>query len=540
MITYTNMNRDLKEFASFFENEIIKIYHNGSANSLQDISITRLCIDTQGVIENSLFIARSGQKTHGAKYAAQAVSLGAVAIVTDTSGELLLDKKILDSTPVFIISNLSFFLSEISTWYYKNPSQNLEVVGITGTNGKTTATYFINQILSAASRKTCTIGTLGVSINNKNFVTGHTTPESTILQSILHNSKLEKVRNVVMEVSSHALALHRVRGIKFTYAGFSNLTQDHLDFHKNLEEYFMSKAKLFTNEYSENSFINIDSSYGQRLVDMCENEVHTLSRTNRKATWHFQNVISKQNGFECTIRGNGGILIESFFPHLGEFNLDNLLMAVAISVTAGVDPLLVQQLIPYLDKVPGRLEKIDVGQSFSAVVDFAHTPDAVTNILHSVATNISGKLIAVLGCGGDRDSAKRPLMGKALITGADIAIFTSDNPRSENAATIIAQMQGGFSMPETAQTHLSRKDAIIAAVNLAESGDAVVILGKGHEVGQEINGEKHPFDDRVILKEAILKKSGLNLKPSELNLKPMDLKIEKPGSTSINSNMEKP
>jgi UDP-N-acetylmuramoyl-L-alanyl-D-glutamate--2,6-diaminopimelate ligase len=351
---------------------------------------------------------------------------------------------------------------------------------------------------------------VGITLGDFQYPSQFTTPESIDLQNILAVAKEMKVRSIAMEVSSHALAQFRVRGVKFEFAGFSNLTQDHLDFHGDMESYFLAKAKLFTSEYSEKSFINIDDPYGRRLIELAENEIHTLSRFNTSAQWHYVRAEQSPRGFDIAIRGEGGILIESNFNMIGDHNLDNLLMAVAITVTSGVDPLLISQVIPQLQAVPGRLEKIEEGQDFFAVVDYAHTPDAVERTLASLRKNTLGKIIAVLGCGGDRDPGKRPLMGAALVQGSDIPVFTSDNPRSEDAQLIIDEMKTGLSIPSHALTYVSRAEAIAAAVKHATAGDAVVILGKGHESGQIIGSEVFPFDDRHELRKAILSSRGLH------------------------------
>ena len=306
-----------------------------------------------------------------------------------------------------------------------------------------------------------------------------------------------------MEVSSHAISLKRIQGSHFAIVGFTNLTQDHLDFHGDMETYFKAKAKLFTFEYADSAFINIDSEYGKRLAAQCELPVTSISRLDKGATWHFVHHQAGTNGFEIAIRGSEGILIESKTQLLGGYNLDNLLMAVAIAHASGIDPIELASIIPSLTGALGRLEPVSIGQNFTALVDYAHSPDAVSNVLAAAREFTSGKIIAVLGCGGDRDKGKRPLMGSALVHGSDISIFTSDNPRDENPAEILADMTAGVALQESSRVIVDRDEAIRAAVAVAKAGDTVLILGKGHESGQEVLGAIEPFDDRLQLARAI-------------------------------------
>jgi UDP-N-acetylmuramoyl-L-alanyl-D-glutamate--2,6-diaminopimelate ligase len=311
------------------------------------------------------------------------------------------------------------------------------------------------------------------------------------------------MRHLVMEVSSHALSLKRMKGSHFAIAAFTNLTQDHLDFHKDMDSYFAAKAQLFTSEYADQVFINIDSPYGQRLADQVKIGVTTLSRSNTLATWHFTQTHNVARGVEFSARGTGGILIESRTQLSGGFNLDNLLLALAIAVECGIDPIELAAITPSLTGAAGRLEAVSLGQGYRAFVDYAHSPDAVSNVLAAAREFTPGKIIAVLGCGGDRDASKRPLMGRALVDGADVAIFTSDNPRSEKPSEILKQMTASLNFQAPSQIVEDRTDAIRVAVALATDADTVLVLGKGHETGQEIAGVVTAFDDRLVLAQAI-------------------------------------
>jgi UDP-N-acetylmuramoyl-L-alanyl-D-glutamate--2,6-diaminopimelate ligase len=281
--------------------------------------------------------------------------------------------------------------------------------------------------------------------------------------------------------------------------GFTNLSQDHLDFHHDMESYFKAKASLFTLEYADQAFINIDSNFGLRLFNECGIPATSLSRNNPKANWHFTSITPTAGGTTFTARGAGGILIESSTPLRGYFNLDNILLVLAIAIECGIDPLDCAALIPRLKGAPGRMESVDCGQDFTALVDYAHTPDAVRNVIATAREFTSGKVVAVLGCGGDRDATKRPLMGSALIEESGIAIFTSDNPRSEDPRKILEDMSKHLPIGEPSRVIIDRYEAMAYGVSLCQSGDTLLVLGKGHENGQEIEGKKIDFDDRLVL-----------------------------------------
>jgi UDP-N-acetylmuramoyl-L-alanyl-D-glutamate--2,6-diaminopimelate ligase len=311
------------------------------------------------------------------------------------------------------------------------------------------------------------------------------------------------IRTVAMEASSHALVQHRVDGVHFSVAGFTNLSQDHLDFHGDMESYYQAKRSLFTGEMSDFALINIDQEYGVRLASEISIPLGTLSIQNKKATWYFESIQSDSKGFDVVIRGEGGVLIEGRINLLGSYNLENCLLAVATAAHSGVDPLVIGQSLTTLTGAPGRLEKIVNGQAFTALVDFAHSPDAVTKVLHTAREATNSRLIGVLGCGGDRDKTKRSLMGKALYDGCDVAIFTSDNPRSEDPMRILEEMTAGLGLGENQKVIVDRAAAIEYATRIAQPGDTVIVLGKGHETGQEINGVKTPFSDQAELRKAI-------------------------------------
>ena len=468
------------------------------AEITESVNVTGISQSSNEISTGDLFIALPGEKFHGAQFAADAIEQGAVAVLTDLAGAAMVS-----GVPVLVVENPRRAAGVISAWFYEEPMRDLYSVGVTGTNGKTTVTTLLHQIMQAAGRESGLIGTVESRIGSEVLLSKRTTPESAELQGLIATMRERHMRNLVMEVSSHAITLERIRGSHFAVVGFTNLSQDHLDFHKSMEEYFLAKAKLFTFEYADLAVINIDDVYGARLAAMTELPVMSLSRTNTKATWHFASITRDYVGAAIAIRGSGGILIEGKTILQGGFNYDNLLMAVAIATESGIDPIDIAAILPQLTGAVGRLEAVRLGQNFTALVDYAHSPDAVARVLETAHEITTGSVIAVLGCGGDRDASKRSLMGLALRDGADIAIYTSDNPRSEKPEDILVQMVLDIDVQEPNEVITDRKAAIRAAVNHAAAGDVVIVLGKGHEKGQEISGVIYPFDDRIELARAI-------------------------------------
>ncbi len=467
-------------------------------SELEKIAITGITSSSNEVEAGDLFCAFAGANVHGASFAKDAIKAGAVAILIDAEGA-----KLIKGLPVVIVPNARKSAAVLSSWFYGEPMRDLLSIGITGTNGKTTVSTLCHQILQSAGQETGLIGTVETRIGTDILSSTRTTPEATELQSLVATMRERHCRNLVMEVSSHAIALERVRGSHFAAVGFTNLSQDHLDFHGSMEEYFAAKSKLFTFEYADQAFINIDDSYGQILADGTELPVQTLSRFNENATWHYARIDEENQYSDIAIRGVGGVLIESRTKLRGGFNFDNLLMAVAMCVELGIDSIDIATLIPHLAGPAGRLEPVSLGQNFTALVDYAHSPDAVARVLAAVREMTEKRVIAVLGCGGDRDSSKRNIMGQELSLRSDVSIFTSDNPRSEKPDQILEQMTQGLKISEPSAIVQDRSEAIKLAVNLAQPGDVVIVLGKGHERGQEVNGVVHPFDDRLVLAHAI-------------------------------------
>lgn len=469
-----------------------------SVFDLEKIAVTGIASSSSDVEPGDLFCAFAGAKVHGATFAKDAIKSGAVAILTDTDGA-----KLIKGLPVLVVAEPRKRAAILTSWFYGEPMRDLFSIGITGTNGKTTVSTLCHQIFQSAGQETGLIGTVETRIGNEVLTSTRTTPEAAELQALVATMRERHCRNLVMEVSSHAIALERIRGSYFAAVGFTNLSQDHLDFHASMEDYFETKSKLFTYEYADQAFINIDDSYGQILAEKTELPVQSLSRFNENATWHYTRIEEGIAHSDISIRGVGGVLIDSRTTLRGGFNFDNLLMAVAICVESGIDPIDIQTLIPHLVGAVGRLEPVNLGQNFTALVDYAHSPDAVARVLAAAREMTDKRVIGVLGCGGDRDNSKRSIMGQELSLRSDVAIYTSDNPRSENPQAILEQMTQGLKISEPSAIVQDRAEAIKLAVNLAQPGDVVIVLGKGHERGQEIAGVVHPFDDRLVLAHAI-------------------------------------
>lgn len=461
----------------------------------KSIEVSGISINSEDIQKGDLFVALPGAKTHGSNFLDTAIKNGAVAVLSDIP--------INSSIPSFVCTSPRQILGELSAWFFDFPFKKLTSVGITGTNGKTTTTDLINQLWELNSISSGLIGTLGTRFKANLEPGTRTTPEANELQQVAAQMVKEGIKHLVMEVSSHAIDQLRIQGCRFKLAGFTNLTQDHLDYHINMENYFRAKATLFTEEYAEQAVINIDNSYGVKLLKITKIPIVTISRLENNADWNFSKIISKDFGYEVEIKSKFGNHISGKFGFKGEFNLDNLLLAVVSASLTGLSDLQISNSLSKLKSVPGRLEQISLGQEFTALVDYAHTPDAVERVLKTVKNFTTGNVISVLGCGGHRDKSKRPLMGAALFNGSDLPIFTSDNPRGESVEQILEEMTNGLDIAVKGSIISDRKEAIAFACQQAKAGDCVIVLGKGHEIGQEISGTIYPFDDRIELANAI-------------------------------------
>ncbi|WP_239332564.1 UDP-N-acetylmuramoyl-L-alanyl-D-glutamate--2,6-diaminopimelate ligase [Frankia sp. CiP3] len=473
--------------------------------------------DSRAVQPGDLYAALPGARVHGAAFTEQALAAGAVAVLTDPAGADRVSQLPAGraGVPVLTSADPRAVLGTAASWVYGDPSRSLRLLGVTGTNGKTTVAYLLEAGLRAAGHTTGLLGTISTRVAGAAVPSVRTTPEATDLQGLLAVMVEQGVTAAAMEVSSHAVALHRVDGIGFAGVAFTNLSQDHLDFHPSMEAYFATKAALFTPERTEVSVIDIDTPWGRRLAAAVPTAV-TCGRA-ADARWRASDVVASPAGSTFRAHGPHGVDVEVRIALPGAFNISNALVALALLVTTGVEAGAAAAGLTALPGVPGRMERIDAGQPFVSLVDYAHTPDAVETLLSTVRALVDGRVIIVLGCGGDRDRGKRALMGAAAVRGADIAIFTSDNPRSEDPEMIIAQMRAGAAtLPsggaDGALVEVDRAAAIRLAVSLAGPADAVVVAGKGHETGQERGGVVTPFDDRDVLR-AELAQAGTGSRP---------------------------
>ncbi|SEO97397.1 UDP-N-acetylmuramoyl-L-alanyl-D-glutamate--2,6-diaminopimelate ligase [Trujillonella endophytica] len=471
-------------------------------------TVTGVTLASTDVHAGDLYAALPGARTHGAAYLADALAAGAVAVLTDPAGHAAVTDPAL---PVLVVDDPRAVLGAVAARVYGEPARRMQVVGITGTNGKTTTAYLVEAGLAAAGRGTGLIGTVQTRTRLPGaeptaLPSARTTPEAPVLHALLAGMAASGVEVVVMEVSSHALVLGRVGGVPFTAAGFTNLSQDHLDFHRDLEDYFLAKALLFDGRAGV-EVVDVDDAHGRRLTGMLEGRrpVTVASSGEHPADWTASDVtVAPDGGSAFTLRGPGGRTWPARVRLPGRFNVANAVLAVALLDAVGVP--VETALRGIADTVvPGRMEPVDAGQPFVAVVDYAHTPDAVATALHALRGATAGRVITVLGCGGDRDPGKRPAMGAAAAEGSDLLVVTDDNPRSEEPAAIRAAMIAGVPAGRRAAVLEvgDRRAAIAEAVARARPGDTVLVAGKGHETGQEVAGVVTPFDDRVVLREVL-------------------------------------
>jgi UDP-N-acetylmuramoyl-L-alanyl-D-glutamate--2,6-diaminopimelate ligase len=470
-----------------------------------EIIVTGITLSTQRVQPGDLYAAPAGSRVHGATYARQAVDAGAVAVLTDPEGAAICDQL---GVPVLVVDRPRTLLGELAARVYGNPAAGMRLVAVTGTQGKTTTTRLAEAALTRDGIPAAVVGTVGTRVNGNDVKTTLTTPEAPDLHALFAVMRERGVRGCAMEVSSHALVMGRVDGVVFDVAAFTNLGRDHLDFHVDEEDYFQAKASLFTPERARKGLVNVDDEHGRRLRDEVQIPVRTFSSLGADADWRATDVAMEPTGSTFTVHPPEGDAFPARVPLTGDFNVSNALCAIAVLGEAGFDAAKVAEAMAVTDGVPGRLEQVDAGQDFLAVVDYAHKPDAVTAALNALRPQTKGRLVVVLGAGGDRDPGKRPLMGEIAARLADVLVVTDDNPRSEEPAAIrAAVLEGAEQVPDEDRAELhevgDRRGAIRLAVTLAAAGDTVIVAGKGHETGQEVHGTVHPFDDRVVLREEL-------------------------------------
>jgi UDP-N-acetylmuramoyl-L-alanyl-D-glutamate--2,6-diaminopimelate ligase len=498
----------------------------GNSFSPNELGFVRgITLDSRGVQPGDLYVALPGARVHGAAFCAEAVAAGAVAILTDPDGR---SRAAASGVPVFVVADPRARLGEVACWVYGNPSSRLRLIGVTGTSGKTTSTYLLESGLRAAGHMTGLIGGVETRIGAERLASSLTTPEAPDLQALFAVMLERGVTAAAMEVSSHSLTLGRVAGTGFDVAVFTNLSQDHLDFHADLEDYFRAKASLFMpperggmggsslRASTVTGVVNLDDRYGRRLASAGAVPVTTFSAAGKpEADWRAVDVRSGADGSTFRVIGPGGVEADMSCGLAGAFNVANALGATVALVEAGIGLEDAVAGIAACPGVPGRLERVPApvwgaGEAggITAFVDYSHKPGAVEAVLRSLRPVTRGSLIIVLGCGGDRDRAKRPMMGAAAASLADVAILTSDNPRTEDPLAILAAMLDGvLSVPQAERARVivepDRAAAIEAAVSMAAPGDVIVVAGKGHETGQYVAGTVLPFDDRQVAAAAL-------------------------------------
>jgi UDP-N-acetylmuramoyl-L-alanyl-D-glutamate--2,6-diaminopimelate ligase len=462
-----------------------------------DVTITDVTYRSADVRPGALFFCVPGDHVDGHDFAAEAERAGAAAVVAE--------RPLAVACAQVLVPNVRWAMGPMSSAFFGDPSRGFPVVGVTGTNGKTTTTYLLESIFGAAGLVPGVVGTTGVRIAGRAIPFDRTTPEAPDLQRLLARMGEEGVRAAAMEVSSHGLDQRRVDGTRYACAVFTNLSQDHLDYHGTMEAYFEAKARLFTPDLSAEAVVDVDTEEGRRLA--ARSTVPTL-------TFGVRAVDADVVATDVTIEARGiafragGLSIHS--PLRGPYNVSNCLAACTAARRMGVGDDAIAEGIARLAGVPGRLEPVDAGQPFTVLVDYAHTPDSLENVLRATRELAGdGRLIVVFGCGGDRDRGKRPLMGEAATRLADRTIVTSDNPRSEDPLAIVAEIEPGAVRGGGAYTiEPDRRAAIAAAVAEASPGDVVVIAGKGHETGQQFADHTVPFDDREVSREELVAARG--------------------------------
>ncbi len=496
--------------------DLLKGLGDLSVSGRLDTDVTGVAYDSRKVSPGNLFVAIPGTRTDGQKLLEEDVGRGAAGLVVRD----LADAKargLNSSVAVVEAGDIRRVLAHVADAFYAHPSGRVRVIGMTGTNGKTTWTYLTESIFQAAGWKTGVIGTVSYRWGREpgdppenERPAGQTTPEAPDLQGLLREMADEGVDYCLMEVSSHGLCLERVRGISFEAAVFSNLTQDHLDFHATLEDYFEAKRSLFTQHPVRRAVVNLDDPYGERIwadvKDTPAGEAGFTYGLSPHSSVTARDVKSDGSGLQFRLIGPG-VEIPVRLRLLGSHNVYNALAAAATALALGIGPEFVADGLERLECAPGRFERVDLGQPFAVAVDYAHTEDALRRVLKTARELVGGRLIVVMGCGGDRDRSKRPRMGAAAAEAADHVVVTSDNPRTEDPEAILREIEPGIlglgSGRASHEMCVDRKEAIGRALAMASPGDGVVIAGKGHETYQIVGREVLPFDDREEARKAL-------------------------------------
>jgi len=462
--------------------------------------VTDVAHDSRAVREGCLFFCVPGGTVDGHAFGPAAAHAGAAALCVERPLDVAI--------PQLVVSDVRRAMPVVAAAVLGDPSDELLLLGVTGTNGKTTTAFLLESILRADGRTTGLIGTIETRIAGERRPGVRTTPESVDLQRLFREMRAANVDAVAMEVTSHALVLHRVDGVRFAAAAFTNLTQDHLDFHADMEEYFGAKASLFSGDRSERGAINVDDPYGQRLKGSASTPCIGFGTIPAADVRALDVELGPTGSSFRVVTPKGETNLETSL--IGPFNVSNCLAAAATALQAGIGLTSIEEGIAQLTAVPGRFESVDAGQPFAVVVDYAHTPDSLENVLGAarrLAATRDGRVLCAFGAGGDRDRGKRPLMGMVVAKNADVVVVTSDNPRSEEPARIIDEILEGVTAIRPAGADVvsvDRREAIAEVIGTARAGDVVVIAGKGHETGQQFADRTIPFDDREVARDTLI------------------------------------
>ncbi len=474
-------------------NEIIAPVIGKEIEEYKRIMIRNVTYDSRKIVNGSLFVAIKGFKVDGHSFLETVEKNGAVAAIVENEIDSI-------DIPQIVVEDGRSAMALLVKEFYSSDITQLRTVGITGTNGKTTTTYLVKSVLDSAGLSSGLIGTIEYNIAGEKIDSWNTTPESADLLDMMYSMVSKGQKGCVMEVSSHGLSLNRADGIDFEVAVFTNLSQDHLDFHKDFEEYFRAKRRLFSLlKPNGAAVINYDDEYGKRLINEVSQECLTFG-LDSQAQVYVKKWNSDLDGLTIHISTPiGDVEINSTL--IGQFNVENIIAAVAVGLAFNFDLKTIKNGIQNVNRIPGRLEPVKLKNGRVAVIDYSHTPDALQKALIELNKINKNNLWVIFGCGGDRDKTKRPLMGKIAEDYATKVIITSDNPRSENPDIIIEDILQGISIKENVEIKSDRKEAIKFALSNSESNDIILVAGKGHETYQEINGVKHPFDDRRVIEE---------------------------------------
>lgn len=464
-----------------------------------NIFLTGVSLDSSQIHTGDLFVALSGERTHGANFAASAFSKGASAILTDSVGKSMLSDDL--EVPILTVENLRSKVGVIAAKIYGYPSKKLKVFGVTGTNGKTTTSWLLQRGLETAGIPTALFGTAGIKIGDLQVPSERTTPEAPQLQAMLALAVEQGLAAVVMEVSSIALAMNRVDGIWFESVGFTNLSHDHLDFHGSIDEYFRVKQSLFSKKYSNFAAICLSDAWGERLAAECEISKTTVGNQDY-ADWILQDISPALGHVDFNLKPPIKTYMEVKLEFAGDFNAFNAALAIAMTSRLTIENDLFLRGLSSAH-VPGRMEPILVPKKALGVVDYAHTPAAIKAVIKTLRAQTHGKVLAVIGAGGNRDTSKRTLMGEA-VSQADLIIITDDNPRDEDPVLIRKAILSGVVDKSKAVEVADRGEAIRYAVSNSSEADTIIILGKGHEIYQELNGSQIPFSDSEVLRSALM------------------------------------